>query len=53
MVFHVCIAIMICLIGRNTLEMLCDLSFHYFLPFKSVNNVVQRGGNTAGSSSGL
>ena len=50
MVFHLCIAIITHLIRINALKMLYDLSFHCFLPYKSVNNVVQRGGNIADHS---
>lgn len=53
MVFHVRIAIITRLIRINALKMLYGLSFHYFLPFKSVDNVVQHGGNIADRSSGL
>lgn len=53
MVFHVCIAVITHLIRINALKLPYDLSFHCFLPFKSVNNLVQHGGNIADHSSGL
>lgn len=53
MVFHVCIAVIAHLIRINEPKLPHDLSFHCFLPFKSVNNLVQQGGNIAHHSSGL
>ena len=44
MLFHVRIAIITCLRRINALKMLYDLPFHYFLPFKWVDNVIQHGG---------